>query len=308
MKKYRIRISTIYIALLISLLFSFPVMGIEIPPVPAKRITDLTGTLSQQFINRMEKRLIEYEKKTSNQIAVLMIPTLSGYPLEDYSIRVAEKWKIGQKGKDNGVIILIVKKDRKIRIEVGYGLEDVLTDARAGDIIRSIMAPHFRKGDFEGGIEKAIGAIIAITEGKFKGPIRSRKPQHIPWFFGIPFFGLFLSVGGFILGHSLTYLKKKKLPLFLFWWSIVFIGIPFMMAFNMLGNLAIVLVFILIISIIVGYKKFPYKGHLLKKSGRSGWAIVSGVKGGFASGSSSGGGGSFGGGGGFGGGGASGGW
>ncbi len=133
----------------------WPAVSLEVVPAPQGRITDQTGTLSAAFIREMDQVLARFERDHAAQIAVLMIPTLAGDVLEDYSIRLAEKWQIGRRGRDDGVIVLVVKQDRKIRIEVGYGLEDRIPDSRAGTIIRRIMAPAFRRNDFEGGIRSS---------------------------------------------------------------------------------------------------------------------------------------------------------
>jgi uncharacterized protein len=141
-------------------------LALEVPSRPLGRVSDYTNTLSTSEISELELVLAHFEQETTNQIAVVLIPTLEGDNLEDYSIRLAEKWKIGQKGKDNGVILLIVKQDRKIRIEVGYGLEGALPDSLAGEIIREKLAPSFRQNDFYGGIRKGLLAIIKATKGE----------------------------------------------------------------------------------------------------------------------------------------------
>lgn len=165
--------------------------ALEVPSRPKGRVSDYTGTLTAADIRALENTLAEFERATTNQIAVLIIPTLAGDSLEDYSIRLAEKWQIGQKGLDNGVILLIVMKDRKIRIEVGYGLEGVLPDSLAGDIIRQAIAPQFRQGRFREGIRSGIAAIMAATTGEYKATPRRRPAGKIvSWFW--PLFLLFL--------------------------------------------------------------------------------------------------------------------
>jgi len=142
-------------------------------------VSDYTNTLTASQIAELERQLARFEQQTSNQIAVVLIPTLEGDSLEDFSIRLAEAWKIGQKGRDNGVILLIVMKDRKIRIEVGYGLEGVLPDSLAGDIIRRVIGPRFRQGLYYEGIRDGISAIMAATRGEYQPLGRSsRKPAR----------------------------------------------------------------------------------------------------------------------------------
>ena len=151
--------------------------ALEVPSRPLGRVSDYTDTLSTSQIRGLDEMLEQFEQDTTNQIAVVLIPTLAGDNLEDYSIRLAEKWKIGQAGKDNGVIVLIVKQDRKIRIEVGYGLEGVLPDSLAGEIIREKMAPSFRSDRFAEGIRLAIFAIFETTGGGYRLPTQKEEGE-----------------------------------------------------------------------------------------------------------------------------------
>lgn len=179
--------------------------ALEVPEKPAGWVTDLTGTLSHDEIMALNRKLAAFERETTNQIAVLLIPSLEGDSLEDYSIRVAEKWKVGQKGKNNGVILLIVKNDRRIRIEVGYGLEGVLPDAMAGAIIRQEIAPRFRVGQFYQGIDAGLDAIMAVTRGEYKArPAAQNKEKGVVWW-PFLFFIFFFSI--VVLMHRLS--KKR---------------------------------------------------------------------------------------------------
>jgi uncharacterized protein len=135
-------------------------------PVLRTHVTDLTSTLSLSQRQDLESRLLAFEDTTSVQIAVLLVPTLKGESLEDFSIQVAEKNKIGQRKADNGVILLIVRQDRLVRIEVGYGLESKLTDALTGQIVRDVLRPRFREGDYCGGIEQGLSAIMGLVKGE----------------------------------------------------------------------------------------------------------------------------------------------
>jgi uncharacterized protein len=153
--------------------------ALEVPEHPKGRITDFTYTLSSTEISCLDQKLADYEQQTTNQIAVLMIASLEGDNLEDYSIRLADIWKIGQEGKDNGVILLIVKNDRKLRIEVGYGLEGVLPDGLAGSIIRNEIAPFFKKRQFFHGINCGTDAIIEAISPSFR-PIKLNDREVSP--------------------------------------------------------------------------------------------------------------------------------
>ncbi|HEX2928894.1 MAG TPA: TPM domain-containing protein [Candidatus Binatia bacterium] len=141
------------------------VHSFDVPPLQGG-VNDLAQMLSGDEAEKLAERLREFEEQTTHQIAVLTIPSLQGDALEDFSIRVADAWKLGQKGNDNGVILLIARDDRKIRIEVGYGLEGVLPDAIANRIIQDVIVPRFRDHDFSGGIESGVTAIIQTVRGE----------------------------------------------------------------------------------------------------------------------------------------------
>ncbi len=143
---------------------------LPIPPLTA-RVADLTGTLAPAEAAALETKLADWEARTSNQLVVLMVPTTQPEPIEAYSLRVAEKWKIGRKGQDNGALFLIAKNDRKLRIEVGYGLEGVLPDVTANRIIREDVAPAFREGRFAAGINTGVDRIIAVVGGEKSSPV-----------------------------------------------------------------------------------------------------------------------------------------
>lgn len=150
--------------------------ALEVPPLKG-RVNDYAQLLDGRQRAQLEFALERYEEETSNQLVVLTIASLQGEDLEGFSIRVAESWKIGRKGKDNGVILVIAVKERRIRIEVGYGLEAALTDVEASRIIRNVIAPALRRGDYFGGIASGIDAIIKATKGEFKG---TPKPESAP--------------------------------------------------------------------------------------------------------------------------------
>lgn len=131
-------------------------------------VTDETSTLTQSQITSLETKLSNFEKETSNQVVVYVIATLGGESLEETSIEIAEKNGIGQKSKNNGVLLFIVINDRKLRIEVGYGLEGALPDALAGQIIRKEITPKFKQGKYYEGIDAGVDAIILATKGEYK--------------------------------------------------------------------------------------------------------------------------------------------
>jgi len=135
-------------------------------PYLTGRVTDNAEILSPAARERIAAALKAHEDATGNQVAVLTLPTLDGESVEGYATRVFESWKLGQKGKDNGVLVIVVPKDRKMRIEVGYGLEGTLTDVEASRIIRNQMTPQFKNGNYDQGVEDGVRTIVATLEGK----------------------------------------------------------------------------------------------------------------------------------------------
>lgn len=160
----------------------------ETPTQFRQYLIDETRTLTPPQTKDLIRKLENYYKTSSNQIVVYMIPSLDGESLEDVSIRLAEKNKIGKKDKNNGVLMLIVKNDRKIRIEVGYGLEGALTDAISSSIIRNEITPSFKSGNYYEGINKGIDAIIEATKGEYTADPESAFGGGDTCCFGIPVF------------------------------------------------------------------------------------------------------------------------
>jgi len=138
---------------------------VPVPPLTA-RVIDLTGILSGGAVNRIEAELAALEAHRGSQIVVLVVATTHPEEIEQYGIRAAEQWKLGRKGVDDGAILLVAKDDRRVRIEVGYGLEGALPDAIANRIVDEIIAPHFRGGDYDGGIEAGVKQMIAVVDGE----------------------------------------------------------------------------------------------------------------------------------------------
>ncbi|HFB83485.1 MAG TPA: TPM domain-containing protein [Thermodesulfatator sp.] len=153
------------------LLFLFGLTRAKAASIPALKgyVNDYAGMISPEVEVRLEALLKDLEKTDSTQFVILTVPDLGGLPIEDYALEVAETYGLGQKGRDNGVLLLVARKERRIRIEVGYGLEGVLTDVMAGRIIDQIIRPRFRAGDFDGGFMAGAQAIVKIVRGEFKG-------------------------------------------------------------------------------------------------------------------------------------------
>lgn len=141
---------------------------LPVPPLNNQRIHDQAGILSPATVQSLSQSLQHYEDTTSNQIAILTLSTLGSEAIEEYTYRVASEWKLGRADKDNGVLLLVSIQDRKMRIEVGKGLEGALTDAQSGRIIRNEMAPAFRQGNYDEGVQKGVDAIIRAIGGEYK--------------------------------------------------------------------------------------------------------------------------------------------
>jgi uncharacterized protein len=137
----------------------------SIPALQA-RVTDTTGTLDAAAIARIEAPLVALERAKGSQIAVLMVSSTGGESIESYAVRAFEQWKLGRAGVDDGILLVVARDDRAVRIEVGYGLEGAVPDGIAYRIIQEYLVPHFRAGDFAGGIEAAVGALARLVEGE----------------------------------------------------------------------------------------------------------------------------------------------
>lgn len=254
-------------------------------PALTARVTDLTGTLAPEQRDALVSRLQEYESQKGTQIAVLIVPTTQPEAIEQYSIRVVEQWKLGRKGVDDGVLLLVAKDDRKLRIEVGYGLEGVLPDAIAKRIIAEDISPHFKQGDFYGGIVAGITRITGVLQGETLPPPRqgeSSSPLADNYFII-----LFIAA---LIGGGLLRSMLGRFP------GALVNGGLIGLAAMWLGGGLIIAIIIGIIAFFIALFQGISRGH------------GGGFGGGYGGGGHSGGGGFSGGGGGFGGGGASGDW
>jgi uncharacterized protein len=283
-------------AVAIALAFAFASALADVPvPELKQHVTDLTGTLSAADISKLEQRLVALEQRKGSQVAILMLPTTQPESIEEFSLKVAEKKGLGRGGTiDDGLLLLVAKDDRKARIEVGYGLEGVVTDAMASRIIREYLAPKFRANDYAGGLDDASAMLEKLIDGEpLPAPMAAQAEEGgggESWLFAA-FIGLF--VGMFAAGTRLK-------PVFLRRFGAG--GVAGAGALMLLGLGVPLAVAAIVAFLVSGAKATPgrYIGH--GGGGGGGWG------GGFGGGMGGGGGGWSGGGGGFGGGGASGGW
>jgi len=154
------------LVLLFAMLATLSVARCAEIPYLTGRVNDNAQILSENSRQLLSEKLKEHEDRTTNQVVILTIPSLQGESIEDYSNKVFIEWGLGQKDKDNGILIVVVPDERKMRIEVGYGLEARMTDLLAGRIIREVMTPRFREGDYDGGLTEGALAVISVLEGQ----------------------------------------------------------------------------------------------------------------------------------------------
>jgi len=248
---------------------------IEIPGL-SHRVTDLTATLSEQQATELENRLAAFEDKNGSQIAVLIVPTTQPEDIVQFGIRVAEAWKNGRKNVDDGVILIVAKEDRKLRLEVGYGLEGAIPDAIAKRVIAETITPFFKIGDYAGGIDAGITQLMQLIEGETL-PV----PDNVPSARLNEGTFMFILFGGLIAGFVLSAMMGRVMG-----GMLAGLGTGAVVALFFGLSFAVVLIG-LMVFFIVG----------VRHSGGGGWSSGGGGFGGGSGGSWGGGGGSFGGGG-----------
>lgn len=293
----------VLLAIITSVVVSGGAQALDVPKTPTDiPIVDQTNTLTNEQKSQLAQKIADERKKSGNQIAILMIPSLQGESIEGYSLKVARQWGVGTGENDNGVLLLIAKDDRKLRIEVGKGLEGALTDAQAGRIIRNEITPQFKNNKYYEGVSAGVTSIIAAINGEYvaSGGSVDQDSVGIPWE-AIFFAGL---VGFSWLGAVLGRTKS--------WWAGGVIGgvagviVGFLMTSLLVGVVSV-------IGLVFGGLLFDkavsknYRAHARRGDSPSWWAGGGFLGGGDGGGDSGGGFGGFGGGG-FGGGGSSGSW
>ncbi len=198
MPLYRFGIFSVAMVFLLTIATT-AVWSLQVPALKG-RVNDLANLIDPATERQLESALAELERTDSTQLAILTIPSLQGDSLEDFSIRVVEQWQLGQKDTDNGVLLLVAKNDRKIRIEVGYGLEGKLTDLMSGRIIRNVMVPQFKMGRFDQGIIAGASAIVGVVRGEYQAPAapkrRTGRRSASPGFIGLIALVLFVNMLG----------------------------------------------------------------------------------------------------------------
>lgn len=275
-------------------------------PKPAGRVTDLANVIDAATEVDLDRRLDELERQTSSEVAVVTVTSLNGVPVEDYALQLFKEWGIGQAKTDNGVLVLVAPNEREMRIEVGYGLEGILPDGLAGQIIRENFIPRFRDDDYNGGIRDGMARVIDVVEkqqvlsaeelAKFNDTSNADAPVWII----IPFMGLFVAIGFLMVGIGLR--TKTGFPLL---FGSFFGGMPLLLALGILTMVASVTLLPLAIGMaFLGFRlgnRQSWRDAFRNKGGKSGgssggWVMGGGSSSGSSSSSSGGSSSSFGGG------------
>src|SRR5688572_28314545 len=284
-------------------------------PKPSGRVTDLANVIDAGTEGEIVSRLEQLERQTSSEIAIVTVPSLDGVPVDDYAVRLFKEWGIGQAKQDNGVLVLVAPNEREMRIEVGYGLEGILPDGLAGQIIRDSFVPRFRENDYNGGIRDGVARVVEVVEKQQVlsadelAKFNESGTADEPWWILIPFMGLFVAIGSLMAGVGVR--TKTGFPLL---FGSLFGGMPLFMALAILPGLAAVTLLPLAAAMAyVGYrlgKRDSWRDAFRSGKGgsRGSWVMGGGSGSGSSSSSSSGGSSSSFGGGSSGGGGASGKW
>jgi uncharacterized protein len=214
-------------------------VGAQSLPKPGGRITDLANVIDAATEAELDRRLDRLEQQTSSEVAVVTVPSLGGVPVEDYAVRLFKEWGIGQAKSDNGVLVLVAPNEREMRIEVGYGLEGVLPDGLAGQIIRDSFIPRFREDDYNGGIRDGVARVVDVVEKQQvltaeELAALNQSGDDMPEWLIIPFFGLFVTIGFGMIGIGLR--SKTGFPIL---FGSFFGGMPLLMSLAFVGRLSL---------------------------------------------------------------------
>ena len=246
------------------------------PGKPTGFVNDYAGVIDSQQKQALETKLVQFEKDTSNEISVVIIPSLKGDTIENFAVKLFEDWAIGKKDNDNGILLLVAIEDRKMRIEVGYGLEGALTDAQSYSIIVNDLQPAFRANDYAGGISKAIDDIILATKGEYTATQNSSKNSS-----GVNFEWIFFLVFGLPIWLSSVLARSRS------WWAGgvigVVMGIILIFVFSLVvGMIASIILGLL--GLLLDYNVSKSYGKAKATGGVMPWWFGGGKSGGFGGG------------------------
>jgi uncharacterized protein len=248
-------------------------------PKPAGRITDLANVIDAGTESQLDQRLDQLEQKTSHEVAVVTVASLDGAPVEDYAVRLFKEWGIGQAKQDNGVLVLVAPNEREMRIEVGYGLEGILPDGLAGEIIRDTFIPAFRDNDYNRGIRDGVLRVADIVEKQQVltpeelARFNEGGGEGLPEWALVPFLSIFVAIGFGMIGAGLR--TKTAFPLL---FGSLFGGMPMLMSLIAGVVQFLILLAWAIVMFIVGYRlggrpswRDAFRGT--KGVGNSGWTM-----------------------------------
>ena len=221
-------------------------------PKPTGRVNDFANVIDAATEAEIDRRLDQLEQQTSSEIAVATIPSLEGISVEEYANRLFKEWGVGQAKQDNGVLVLVAPTDREMRVEVGYGLEGVLPDGLAGQVIRDDFTPRFKEGDYSGGILAGVNQLADIVQKhqvltpEEIAKLNESGSSNVPYFLIIPFFGIFVTIGFGMLGIGLR--SKTGFPVL---FGSFFGGMPLLMSLAFLGKIWLYTLFPLAILVFI---------------------------------------------------------
>lgn len=193
-------------------------MGDDFPARPATIVTDYTNTLSAGEQQSLEQKLVAFNDSTSTQVAVVMMASVGNYDISEYAVQLYNRWGIGQREKNNGVLILVAKEDRKVFIATGYGIEGVLPDALCKRIVNNDILPNFKEGNYYEGLDAAVNSIMSIVKGEFTADqyMKGRK-EKIPWFGVLLALFIFFIVIVSKIGSTRRYARRNNLGFWAAW-------------------------------------------------------------------------------------------
>jgi uncharacterized protein len=255
-------------------------------PAPSGYVNDFARVLDSGSKQALETLLRETEQKTSAEVVVATVPSLNGVTVEEYANRLFQQWGVGKKREDNGILVLVAPSEREMRIEVGYGLEPILPDGLAGQIIREAFLPRFRAGDYAGGIENGLRRIVLLVEAHHvltpeeRENLQRSNGNKVPAWVLLAFLGLFVGIGSFMCGVGAR--TKTVFPLI---WGGGFAGIPFLLGLSVFFTATLATLTPLAVGMAIwGFRmgSRPWAKLRGKQAGTTGWAM-----GGSSSGSSS---------------------
>jgi len=189
----------------------------DFPPQSKRIVTDYTNTLSASELQSLEDKLTAFNDSTSSQVAIVIMASVGNYDIADYAVQLYNRWGIGQKDKNNGVLLLVAKEDRKVWITTGYGMEGVFPDALVKRVVNNDILPNFKQGDYYEGLDQAVNSIMSIVKGEYTADNSNRKKEKVPWF------GILLAIFVFFIivisriGSTRNYARRNNLGFWAAW-------------------------------------------------------------------------------------------